>query len=402
MSVTGANPNLKAQKSTGLTRTLEATAGLRVGILQSFFSNLKDFLTERPLKMRGGSEDPFHEIHFGAGVGDNLKEWFTRTPVGTRKNPHSPMLVDVLPWYASFWRNVRDTVAPPKLPPLNVSSKPIPVPEIWSKNPQARQIKAVSVAVHVALGILIVVPLFHAIVAPGTTQAKNQFLITPLDISPYVAKLPPGSKKAGGGGGGGEHNPIPQSRGKLPKFSWTQFTPPAVKPPLNPKLAMTPTVLGPPDLKLPSPNMANWGDPLAKSITDSGGPGGGGGIGTGNGGGVGSGNGGGVGPGEGYGAGGGFPQAGANGFGEPACIYCPNPSFSDDAVKTKQSGTVLLRIVVNADGHTSNIQVVRGLGMGLDEKAVETVRGWRLKPAIGPNGRATAVSTLVEVVYRLL
>jgi len=38
---------------------------------------------------------------------------------------------------------------------------------------------------------------------------------------------------------------------------------------LNPKLAMDPSLLGPPDLKVASPNMANFGDPLAKNVTDS-------------------------------------------------------------------------------------------------------------------------------------
>ena len=165
---------------------------------------------------------------------------------------------------------------------------------------------------------------------------------------------------------------------------------------------MTPTVLGPPELRLPSPNMPNWGDPLAKGITDSGGPGGGGGIGTGCCGGVGSGQGAGVGPGEGWGTGGGAPGAGTNGYGEPACLYCPSPSFSDEAVKAKYQGVVLLRVVVTVDGRATNIQVVKGLGVGLDEKAVEAVRGWKFRPAIGPNGRPAAVTTLIEVTFRLL
>ncbi len=236
-----------------------------------------------------------------------------------------------------------------------------------------------------------------------TTEAKNsEVLLTPLDISPYTPKLPHGAKKAGGGGGGGAHDPIPASRGKLPKFSTMQFTPPSVTPPQNPKLAMTPTVLGPPDLKLPSPNAANWGDPLAKTFNNSNGPGSGGGIGSGSGGGVGSGNGGGVGPGEGWGTGGGAPMAGTNGYGDVNCLYCPDPTYSDDAVKVKVQGTVLLQIVVSPEGRPTSIRVLKGIGLGLDEKAIETVRTWRLKPAVGPNGRAAAVTVNVEVQFRLL
>src|SRR5437870_3085390 len=35
------------------------------------------------------------------------------------------------PWYKSFWRNVKEAIHPPKLPPLEVTSKPVPVQDIW-------------------------------------------------------------------------------------------------------------------------------------------------------------------------------------------------------------------------------------------------------------------------------
>jgi TonB family protein len=170
----------------------------------------------------------------------------------------------------------------------------------------------------------------------------------------------------------------------------------------NPKMSATPTVLGPPDLKLPSPNLPNYGDPLAASLTDSNGPGTGGGIGSGHGGGVGSGGGGGVGPGEGGGAGGGYFRPGTGGVGYPACIYCPNPKFSDEARKAKYQGTVTLQAVITPDGRGIQIQVVKGLGLGLDEEAIEAVKGWRFKPATGPDGKPVATITDIEVTFRLL
>jgi TonB family protein len=237
--------------------------------------------------------------------------------------------------------------------------------------------------------------------SPGTTQAKTMN-VTPLDItSPYLPKLPPGTKKAGGGGGGGAHELLPASRGKLPKFSLTQIVPPKVKPPDNPKFAATPTVLGMPDMKLASPNMANWGDPMSKVTNDSNGPGSGNGIGSGNGTGVGSGSGGGVGPGEGGGAGGGIFNAGTNGYGVPACLYCPTAQFSDEAVKAKFQGTVLLVAIITAEGHATDIHVAKGLGLGLDEKAIEAVRTWRFRPALGPNGKPAAVRQTIEVTFHL-
>jgi TonB family protein len=369
--------------------------------ISGFFSNLKEFLTERPAKVRH-SDVPaaFEEPEFGAGVFENLKEWFRPVPRAARRSGRSGMLVEWKPGFGGFWENVRDWLSPRKLPPLNVSSKPIAVPEIWSKNEQFKGIQALSLTAHVLLAVLVVVPLWRGFVSPPSTQANNQVQIT--DISPFLPKLPAGAKKAGGGGGGGEHNPVPASKGRLPKFDWTQYTPPRVKPPENPKLAMVPTVLGPPDLRLPSPNMPNWGDPLAKAVTDSGGPGAGGGIGTGSGGGVGSGQGGGVGPGYGFGTGGGYPSAGAGGYGEPSCLYCPSPTFSDEAVKAKYQGVVLLQAVVTSDGRATNIRVVKGLGVGLDEKAIEAVRSWRFTSARGPDGKPASVLTMIEVTFRLL
>jgi periplasmic protein TonB len=366
-----------------------------------FFSNLKQFLTERPVKIRGGAKPMFFTAAgFGGGIGENVKEFFRPLPKYSRRAPASALLVNWKADFGNFWDNLRDLVAPRKLPPLKVSSPPVPVKEIWSKDTQFTRVQALSLALHVVVLVLIIVPLLPEIMAPQTTKAYS-VQVTPIDISPYVPKLPPGPKKAGGGGGGGEHNPVPASVGKLPKFDFTRFTPPAVKPPTNPKMAMTPTVLGPPEMHLPSPNMQNWGDPLSKIVTDSSGPGGGGGIGSGQGGGVGSGGGGGVGPGYQWGTGGGFPHAGQNGFGEPTCVYCPQPEFSDEAVKAKYQGTALLQAVVTPDGRATDIHVVKGLGLGLDEKAIEAVRKWRFKPAAAPDGRPSAVITLIEVTFHL-
>jgi periplasmic protein TonB len=369
---------------------------VRASHLKSFLSNVLDFLVERPAKLRAGQVTAFDVPKFGAGVGENLKEWLRSGPRGAVR---SDLLVNWNAGFGSLWQNLRDAIFPPKLPPLQVSSKPVPVPEIWSKNTQFTRVQALSIAFHVVVLVLIIVPLLPVLMSPPTTQAKTY--VTDINLSPYLPKLPAAAKRAGGGGGGGEHNPVPASRGAAPKFSWTQITPPAVRPPENPKLAATPTLLGPPELKVPTPNAPNWGDPLAKLTNDSSGPGSGGGIGSGSGGGVGSGDGGGLGPGHGWGTGGGYPSAGTGGYGTPGCLYCPKPEFSEEAMKAKYQGTVVLMAVITADGRAINITVAKGLGLGLDEKAVEAVRTWRFTPARGPDGRPTAVSVPIEVVFRL-
>ena len=369
---------------------------VRESLFKNFIANLKDFLTERPVKVRGSGPAAFSEPEFGAGFSDNVKEFFKPNPRG---RVNSDLLVNWNAGFGGFWQNLRDIISPPKLPPLQVSSQPVAVKDIWSKNTQFTRVQMLSIAFHVVILVLIIVPLLPELMSPPTTQAKT-YTVTQLD-SPFLPKLPPGPKKAGGGGGGGEHNVLPASKGQLPKFSWTQFTPPKVKTPENARMQMTPTVLGPPELKLPSPQTGNWGDPLGKVINDSSGTGSGNGIGSGSGTGVGSGDGAGVGPGHEWGTGGGYPSAGTGGYGIPACLYCPNPQFSDDAVKAKYQGTVLLMAVITADGRATNIRVAKGLGMGLDEKAIEAVRTWRFRPAVGPDGKASAVSTPIEVVFRL-
>src|SRR5271155_6052789 len=338
--------------------------------LRNFFSNIRDFLFERPVNMKGVKPTVFNTPGFGESLRDNLSEFFVSAPRGP---VNSDLLINWNAGFGGFWQNLRDTISPPKPPPLKTTSKPVAVKEIWSKDTQFTRVQALSLAVHAVVIVLIIAPFIPSLLSPGTTQAKTMN-VTPLDISsPYLPKLPPGTKKAGGGGGGGAHELLPASRGKLPKFSLTQIVPPKVKPPDNPKFAATPTVLGMPDMKLASPNMSNWGDPMSKVTNDSNGPGSGNGIGSGNGTGIGSGSGGGVGPGEGGGAGGGIFNAGTGGYGIPACIYCPQAQFSDEAVKAKYQGTVLLQAIITPDGRATEIRVLKGLGLGLDEKAIEAV-----------------------------
>lgn len=355
--------------------------------LSSLLSNLKDFLTERPVKVLHGMSSSFTMPGFGDSLLSNLAEFFRATPRGGAR---SPLLINWKQGFGSPWENLRDLFFPRKLPPLKVSSQPIPVPEIWTKDTQFTRVQALSVAAHVLVLVLIILPFLPGVMTPATTKANNTYDINV--ISPYLPKMPATAKRAQGGGGG-EHNPLPASRGRAPKFDWTQLAKPEVKTPPNPKYPMTPVLLGNPAMVLPSPQLPNWGDPLGKTMNDSNGQG----RGTG----IGSGTGGGLGQGEGGGTGGGAFNAGTGGYGYPTCLYCPEPQFSDEAVKAKYQGVVLLSAIITADGRATDIQVVKGLGLGLDEKAIEAVRTWRFTPARGPDGKAAAVRTPIEVTFRL-
>ena len=360
-------------------------------ISDDFFSNLKQFLTERPIKIRGDFRSPLMPASFGEGLSDNLKDFFSSRPVPKGRGS-SRLEVQWGAGFGGFGDRIKELFFPKKLPPLQVTSKPIRVKDIWSKDENFGWTQVVSMGIHAAVITLLVVPIIWHLAPP--TEAKNKNVdVTQIDLSPYITRLPAGAQKAGGGGGSNDRSLTPATKGK-PKFTWTQFTPPQAKiQNLNPKLAMDPSLLGPPDLKLNSPNLPNIGDPLASAITDS--------LGRGNGTGVGSGTGGGLGPGEGGGTGGGVFRAGVNGVGSPLCIYCPDPQYSDEARKAKYQGTVVLDVIITADGRAINIHVAKGPGLGLEEKAIEAVRSWRFKPAIGPSGKPVAVSIPIEVTFRL-
>jgi TonB family protein len=282
---------------------------------------------------------------------------------------------------------------------LIFKNRPYPA-DIWRDYRMQAASWVNSVMVH---GIALTLLLLPYILARMWQPVKAATRIEAVDISPYLPLLGPDSKgkKAGGGGGGGDRSPLPASKGAIPKFAKVQLAPPmAVIPNTNAQLQVAPTLLGPPELKLPqmSSNMT-WGDPMGVAGPPSNGPGFGGGIGSGEGTGIGSGKGGGLGPGEGGGTGGGVYSVGGN-VSEPVPIYKPDPAYSEEARKAKYQGTVVLWIVVDAAGAVTDCRVVKPLGLGLDEKAVETVRTWKFKPAMR-NGTPVPVRVMVEVSFRL-
>ena len=84
----------------------------------------------------------------------------------------------------------------------------------------------------------------------------------------------------------------------------------------------------------------------------------------------------------------------------PVPIYKPEPQYTKQALKAKLQGNVMLAVVVDVDGKAKNIQVVRSLGMGLDEKAVEVVATWRFKPGF-KDGVPVPVKANIDVRFRM-
>lgn len=82
----------------------------------------------------------------------------------------------------------------------------------------------------------------------------------------------------------------------------------------------------------------------------------------------------------------------------PRPIYYPDPEYSEEARTAHYEGTVTLMIVVDTDGKPTNLRVANSLGMGLDEKALETVRTWRFEPGM-KDGHPVRVSMAVQVDF---
>jgi protein TonB len=216
-------------------------------------------------------------------------------------------------------------------------------------------------------------------------------------LSRYQPMASAAQKKPGGGGGGGERSKLQLSAGGPPKASMhAQLAPPVViRPKEESKIMAEPTVVA--DLKLP--DSLKVGDRLSKAMAPSNGPGVGSGVGSGSGGGYGAGHGRGVGRGDNYGYGG---AAEGNGrITTPKLIYSPDPEFSEEARKSKHQGVVVMTVLVGTDGRIHDAQVTQSLGMGLDEKALETVKLWKFEPARASDGSPVAVYASIEVNFRL-
>ena len=92
-------------------------------------------------------------------------------------------------------------------------------------------------------------------------------------------------------------------------------------------------------------------------------------------------------------------KAGVGGTTVPSCIHCPEPEYSSQARAASYQGTVTLEVFINEGGRIDKVVVIKGPGMGLEDKAVEAVKRWRLKPATNWEGRPVRVTTLVEITF---
>src|SRR6202030_865174 len=119
------------------------------------------FLTERSVRLpRNAPQDVFRNDGLDTSFAESFKAFFRPAP---RKGPATDgsvpagMVVDLEPRYLVFWHNLRDLISPPKLPPLKLTSKPVPVRPLWVKRREYSTAQMISIGVHAVIVILILV-----------------------------------------------------------------------------------------------------------------------------------------------------------------------------------------------------------------------------------------------------
>ena len=268
-------------------------------------------------------------------------------------------------------------------------------PVIWSSRPFAfaetiaakRSQTSLWTALAVHAAVIGLIAILIASKVPLAAPVK-QAVVSLMEPPPTPPVAPKATKI---GGGGGQHDIGPVTQGHLPKLAQTQIVPPKAPPTIPPKLAVEPTVVVQPNLKLADNKMPDLGVPNSNLKGFS--------MGNGNGTGIGSGDGAGIGPGSGGNIGGGVYQVGGS-VRPPVAIFTPDPEFSEEARKAKFSGNVVVSLIVDANGKPRNVHVLRGVGMGLDEKAVEAVQQYKFKPAM-QNGKPVNVYLNVMVDFQI-
>jgi len=373
----------------------------------SLISNLRDAFSsskQPPLQLSSkpvAVEDLEVEESVWKSLGTSLHDVFFPKKLPPLELTSQPLDVEDPTKEEPVWKtlgaSVTDIFFPKKLPPLELTSKPVTVvdPMVVKRSPMS---SALAVVAHVVVIGLI---LFFFWAQWRTRAIERKKNLADVDVKPFIPMTLKMNQSMGGGGGGGAHELVEASKGHLPKMAKTQIVPPQIIRNDNPKLAVDPTIVMPQQVKLPdAPNMPNVGVPQSPQVAlASQGGGSGSGFGSGRGGGIGSGNGNGVGPGEGGGYGGGLMRPGG-GVSAPQVIFSVDPEFSDEARRAKYQGICVVSVIVDAQGNPQRVRVVRPLGMGLDEKAVEAVKQYKFKPAYY-QGHPVAVEVNIEVNFRI-
>jgi protein TonB len=237
----------------------------------------------------------------------------------------------------------------------------------------SRTAQAVSTALHVLFILFLLIWSINPDIVPKPSEIVHIFSPKPLTVP---------------SGGSGMRQPEPPRKGALPlKTARVFITPLIEKTNYQPILMLPPAIDAPPDINS-QPTVIGLPDGIGNLSAGHGGPFG---IGLGTGGA----------PGDGDGDTSGSYVAGRGGVSLPVPLHMVEPEYSEAGRKARLSGSVMVAAEIDTAGHPRNVRIIRGMGLGLDEKALEAVAQWLFKPGM-KDGKAVPVRATFEINFRLL
>ena len=296
-------------------------------------------------------------------------------------------------WFLRVRENLRQLFHSVPLFPSSANGAPIHLLK-FNRTAGANRAQTASLFTHAALIAAILFIGVHSRTASPASTGPDFFRHGPLTFFPLPDPGKFGRPSLGKPNGGGEEDLRPARHGLLAPGSSFPLAPPRriVNP--NPDLPVPVAVFDPNASRFPK-SVTDLGLPWMKDDSDSAGPGKKHGFGSGIDGGMGDKNG----PGAGQGESDSGPYA--NVVSLPKCAYCPDPQYTDEAREARLQGAVTLLVLVSADGRASQIRIVRGIGLGLDDRAAQAIRAWKFIPARDAAHRAIPAWVTVEAVFRL-
>jgi len=94
-------------------------------------------------------------------------------------------------------------------------------------------------------------------------------------------------------------------------------------------------------------------------------------------------------------------KASSAGVRPPSLVSKVEPEYSEEGRAAALEGTIIVGVVIGLDGLAHDARILSGLGLGLDEQAVEAIQQWRFKPGL-KDGQPVPVAATIEVNWRLL
>jgi TonB family protein len=295
-------------------------------------------------------------------------------------------------WFLRVRENLGQFLTRRPFLPSSANGAPIHLPK-WDKSEGHGRAQSTSVITHAAILCALVFVAIHPPGPPLDPPPSGKRAPSLLPLPTRLLESLRGNHLSGGTGSGSGHDLLPPNQGNLPPRSRIQLVKPTLPQNPHPELPIPPTILDPSAARVLTP-VDNIGLPWMPDPNGSSGRGKGNTIGDGTGDSMGNT------PGDGVGVGG--PRGPYHPGGtEAKCAYCPDPQYTDEAREAKLQGAVTLLVLVGADGRAEQVRIVKGIGLGLDERAAQTIRTWKFVPAYDAARHAVPTWVTIEAIFRL-